>query len=74
MTPMLKASGTKGLKLKHDKLLASFAFTLNLHRYNKARRLLRYTPVVGSDDTVCFPPHSPVTSSRQALRCSHGDH
>ena len=31
--PILKAPGTKRLKLKHDKLLSSFAFKFNLRRY-----------------------------------------
>jgi len=31
--PMLKAPGTKRLKLKIDELLSSFAFNLNLRRY-----------------------------------------
>jgi len=30
---MLKASGTKRLKLKHDKLVSSFAFNFNWRRY-----------------------------------------
>jgi hypothetical protein len=33
--PMLKAPGTKRLKLKHDKTLSSFAFNFNLRRYSK---------------------------------------
>ena len=31
--PTLKAPGTKRLKLKHDKLVSSFAFIFNLRRY-----------------------------------------
>jgi hypothetical protein len=30
---VLNAPGTKRLKLKHDKLLSSFAFNINLRRY-----------------------------------------
>jgi len=33
MNPMLKASGTKRLKLKHEELLSSFAFNFNLRLY-----------------------------------------
>ena len=33
MTPVLKAPGTKLLKLKYDKLLSNVAFTFNLRRY-----------------------------------------
>ena len=36
--PTLKASGTKRLKLKHIKLLSSFAIKSNLRCYNLARR------------------------------------
>jgi hypothetical protein len=32
---MLKAAGTERLKLKHEKLLSSFAFNYNLRRYNE---------------------------------------
>jgi hypothetical protein len=34
--PTLKAPGTKRLKLKHDKLLSSFAVNFNLRRYDPA--------------------------------------
>ena len=34
--PTLKVPGTKRLKLKHDKLLSTFAFNFNLRRYNTA--------------------------------------
>ena len=34
MKPMLKASGTKRLKLKYDHLFSSFAFNFNLRRYH----------------------------------------
>jgi len=37
LTPVLKAPGTKRLKLKYDKLLSSFAFNFNLRRYSKGR-------------------------------------
>jgi len=33
MKPMLKAPGTKRLKLKYDELLPSFAIKFNLRRY-----------------------------------------
>jgi len=33
--PMLKASGTKRLKVKFDTLLSNFAFKINLRRYTK---------------------------------------
>ena len=33
--PILKAPGTKHLKLKCDELLSSFAFKLNLHHYSE---------------------------------------
>jgi len=36
--PTLKAPGTKRLKLKHDKLVSSFAFIFNLRRYIKAQK------------------------------------
>jgi len=36
MRPMLKAPGTKRLKLKYHKLLSSFAFEFNLRRYSTA--------------------------------------
>ena len=35
--PMLKPPGTKHLKLKCDMLLSTFAFKINLRRYDKAR-------------------------------------
>jgi hypothetical protein len=35
MNPTLKAPGSKRLKLKYNKLLSSFAFKFNLHRYTK---------------------------------------
>ena len=35
MKPMLKAPGTKRLKLEYDELLRSFAFKLYLRRYTK---------------------------------------
>jgi len=38
MKPMLKAPGSKRLKLTFDEQLSSFAFKLNLHRYTMARR------------------------------------
>jgi hypothetical protein len=34
--PTLKAPGTKRLKLKHDEPLSTFAFKINLRRYNVA--------------------------------------
>jgi len=33
---MLKAPGTKRLKLEYDELLPSYAFNFNLRRYNSA--------------------------------------
>jgi hypothetical protein len=36
MKPILKAPGTKLLKLKCDKLLSKFAFKFNLRRYTLA--------------------------------------
>ena len=36
MKPMLKALGTKPLKLKYDKPLSNFAFKFNLRRYTSA--------------------------------------
>jgi len=38
MEPMLKASGTKRLRLKSCKLLSRFAFKFNLRRYNPVVR------------------------------------
>jgi hypothetical protein len=35
--PTLKAPGTKGLKLEHDELLSSFAFSFNLRCYSAER-------------------------------------
>ena len=35
LKPVLKAPGTKCLKLKCDKLLSSFAFNCNLRHYTK---------------------------------------
>jgi len=35
MKSMLKVLGTKRLKLKHDRLLSSFAFNFNWRRYNQ---------------------------------------
>ena len=34
----LKASGTKRLKLEHEKVLSSYAFKFNLRRYSAASR------------------------------------
>jgi serine/threonine protein kinase len=39
MKPMLKAPGTKRLKLEYNKLLSSFAFNFNLRRYNVTDKL-----------------------------------
>jgi hypothetical protein len=35
MKPVLKRPGTKRLKLKHNRLLSSYAFNFNLRRYAK---------------------------------------
>jgi len=40
INPMLKAPGTKHLKLKYYKLLSSFAFKFNLCRYTLALRVM----------------------------------
>jgi hypothetical protein len=37
----LKAPGAKQLKLKYDKLLSSFAFKFNLHRFNMVHAMFR---------------------------------
>jgi len=42
MKPMLKAPGTKRLKLKYIKLLSRFAFNFNLRRYTMRRRCARW--------------------------------
>jgi len=34
MKPMLKAPGTKRLKLKYDEVLSNFPFKIDLRRYN----------------------------------------
>jgi len=39
MKPMLKAPGTKRLKLKYDSLLSSFAINFNMRRYSRVRCL-----------------------------------
>jgi hypothetical protein len=39
--PNLKAPGIKRLKLKYDKLLSSFAFKFNLHRFNMVHAMFR---------------------------------
>ena len=44
MKPMLKASGTKRLKLKYDKLLSIFGFNYNLRRYSVVSLHLPLTP------------------------------
>jgi hypothetical protein len=36
--PMLKASGTRRLKMIYDDPLSNFAFKFNLHHYSWARR------------------------------------
>jgi len=36
--PMLKAPGSKRLKLEYDELLSNFGFNINLRRYTWARR------------------------------------
>ena len=38
--PTLKAHGMKRLKLRYDELLLSFAFNLNLRRYNQVQHLV----------------------------------
>jgi len=55
---LLKAPGTraKRLKPKHDRLLLSFAFNLNLRRYNKARK---YCPTA--------PPPCPESTLRETV-------
>jgi hypothetical protein len=37
MKPMMEASGTKCLNLKHDELVSSFAFDFYLRRYTEAK-------------------------------------
>jgi hypothetical protein len=61
--PMLKAPGTKRLKLEYDKLLSSFAFNFNLRRYTTAavREVAARHSAVG----VSSPePDSPVAYER----------
>ena len=45
--PTLKSPGTMCLKLKHGKLLSSFAFNVNLRRYNAGYHTARYMFPVG---------------------------
>jgi hypothetical protein len=44
MKPTFKAPGYTRLKLKHYKLLSSFAFSFNLRRYTSATRWTCSTP------------------------------
>jgi hypothetical protein len=46
MKPVLKASGTTRLKLKHGELLSSFAFISNLRRYNSELIMAYYNKMV----------------------------
>jgi hypothetical protein len=39
MKPMLKAPGTKRLKLKHDSLLSNFALNYDMRCYNQVATL-----------------------------------
>jgi len=41
MKPVLKAPGTKRLKLTYDQLLSNYAFNFNLRHYNKVLVLKR---------------------------------
>ena len=41
--PVLKAPGTKRLKLKYDELFSSFAFNFNLRRYTEGDILVFLT-------------------------------
>jgi hypothetical protein len=40
--PLLKAPGTKRLKLQYGELLSNFGIKFNLRRYNQALRLLEH--------------------------------
>jgi hypothetical protein len=58
MKPMFKAPGTKCLNLNYCKLLSSFAFNVNLRRYNLFHAHLMHTELVSEDkrEAVTFPP------------------
>jgi len=46
MKPVLKAPGTKRLKLNHDEPLLNFAFNFNLRRYSQGARRRGRLPAV----------------------------
>ena len=61
MKSVLKAPGTKLLRLKCDELLSSFAFNFNMRRYN-VRDIARALAVYGAAFAVgaagmCSPRH-----------------
>jgi hypothetical protein len=58
---MLKAPGSKRLKLKHDKMLSSFAFNSNVRRYTTAVPARRHGGMVWvlPSPTPLFGEHEP---------------
>ena len=53
LKPMLKAPGTKRLKLRYDEPLSNFAFKINLRRYSEVYDWLRNTFVPIWADPQC---------------------
>jgi hypothetical protein len=65
--PTLKAPGTMRLTLKHGKLLSSFAFNFNLHRYSSVAHM---RPSRVGSGRLCSPRHRLQNKSRnQGLKC-----
>jgi len=55
MKPMLKALGTKRLKLWHDEPPSTFAFKFNLRRYTKAQRVEVFGKIKDKDGNQITP-------------------
>ena len=67
MKPVLKAPGTKRLKLKCDGPVSSFAFNCILRRYSEGRKFL------GERDPVIFGHKAGDTCAGCAGKCLHCD-
>jgi hypothetical protein len=72
MKPMLRAPGSKRLKLEYDKLLSSFAFKFNLRRYNEDKQ-----PTVTNIRTHQFsvwPARGPFSGNTEVTVTGRGLH
>jgi hypothetical protein len=60
MKPVLKAPGTKRLKLTCDKLLSNVAFSLNLRRYTEDALITVLHAPPEEEDVRHVPPRAPA--------------